>query len=47
VTGRLCSVCEKPLDDGQPWQEALDGTAAHTDCLEDVSSWPDEEEEEA
>lgn len=46
MTDRLCSVCEEPLDEARPWQEALDGSAAHTECLEALASWPDNEGEE-
>jgi hypothetical protein len=32
---QLCTICEKPLNDGRPVQQDFDGDAVHVDCLEE------------
>lgn len=29
----VCELCEKPLNDEEPWREGLDGCGAHDECL--------------
>jgi hypothetical protein len=30
----LCTLCEKPLEDGQPVQFDINGEGAHVECLQ-------------